>query len=546
MRDPDWPQGPVVASLRAEAQTASARIMVSVRSVIPTTFRTLAQPFRGPDGRYWAFAVPLLALLSFFYLFMASAGTFASLHGGQTNFYDRLAEGFRHGHLYIDELPSPALLAQPDPYDDACFFKNLWLWDAALYRGHYYVYWGPVPALLILLFKITTRYQGEVTDQWPTLLFMLGRLYAGTALIVGLARDVRLRLPVWLTSLAILVFGLASPTPFIVARPHVYEAGLAAGQCFLMCGLLAAFHGLVRPSRRITMFVVAGACWTLGFGSRVTMLIPIPLIIAATVLIVWARLDRSFKALWRNTLALSGVPAIGLFAHGLYNYLRFDAFTETGIAFQVTLQRYSFHSVFVVPNLVSYLFAQVKWSCEFPFVTSLKHRALFEWMQWPDGYLTFERVAGILVTASWCWLIVVAAYRPLEYLWRRWRAPHAVAHAAGSTLELWALLCSCAVLPAMIPALGLWEASMRYPGDVLSGILVICTLAAGWLLRRTEAARDMPTSASVRVLLIAMAVHTCFVGTFSGVASYEDPLKTINPTLFQTLSRALSVCSKQP
>jgi hypothetical protein len=520
--------------------------MPSLRSVIRRTCRTLAQPFQGPDGRYLAFAVPLLALLSFFYLFMASAGTYGPIGGGQTDFYHRLAEGFRHGHLYIDELPSPELLAQPDPYDDSCFFKNLWLWDAALYKGRYYVYWGPVPALLILLFKVTTRYQGEITDQWPTLLFMLGRLYAGAALILGLARHVRLRMPVWLTSVAILVFGLASPTPFIVARPHVYEAGLAAGQCFLMCGLLAVFLGLVRPQRRISMFVVAGGCWTLGFGSRATMLIPIPLMIAATVLIVWARMDRSFKALLKNTLAIGILPVVGLFLHGLYNYLRFDSFTQSGIVFQVTLQKYSFHRVFVVPNLVSYLFAPVKWSCQFPFVTSLKYRPLFEWMQWPDGYFTFERVAGILVTASWCWLVVVAAYRPLEYLWKRWRAPHAIEHAAVSTLELWALLCSLSILPAMIPALGLWEASMRYPGDVLAGVLMICTLSAGWLLRRIDASSETTFGVFVRVLLIAMAIHTCFVGVFSGVASYGDPLQTINPKMFQTLSRALSLCPTQP
>ena len=137
-------------------------------------------------------------------------------------------------------LPLPHCWRNPTPST-----HPIWLWDASLYKGRYYLYWGPVPALLLLLFKGIARYHGTIIDQWPTLLFMLGRLYAGAAIILRMSRYVRTRMPAWFVGLSILIFGLASPTPFIVARPHIYEACLAAGQCFLFWGLYAALCGII-------------------------------------------------------------------------------------------------------------------------------------------------------------------------------------------------------------------------------------------------------------------------------------------------------------
>src|SRR5580698_3527689 len=120
--------------------------------------------------RQGVWAVPVLAVVSLFYVFAASAGLFRDLPT-ETDYYNRLAEGFRHGHLYFDELPSPALLAKPDPF--ASENAGLWLWDASLYKGHYYMYWGPVPGLLLLAFKTLTSSHDRISDQWPTTLFTL-------------------------------------------------------------------------------------------------------------------------------------------------------------------------------------------------------------------------------------------------------------------------------------------------------------------------------------------------------------------------------------
>ncbi|HEY2733578.1 MAG TPA: hypothetical protein VGI70_06315, partial [Polyangiales bacterium] len=218
----------------------------------------------------------LLSLLSAYYAFVVTAGKFAVL-GWNTHYYDLAAEGFRLGHLYLPILPSPFLLASANPYNP--INRALWLWDTLLFDRHYYIYWGPVPALCLLLVKSLSGYRAVVADQWLVLAFMLGRLYAGAALILSVS-SASPRPPRWVLLLSIAIFALASPTPFVLARPLVYEASVASGQCFLFCGLLAGYWGLNRPRRQTLLFAIAGLCFGLSLGSRVTMLLVTPLMAA--------------------------------------------------------------------------------------------------------------------------------------------------------------------------------------------------------------------------------------------------------------------------
>jgi hypothetical protein len=515
--------------LKRAAPTLHASLVTARSAAV----RWLSSPHR----RHLLVALPLLLSISVFYEFMASSGTFRDLR--RQRHYSEMAEGFERGHLYIDRKPAARLLRQEDPFHPSN--KPLWIWDATLYRGHYYFYWGPVPALLLSAWKALTS-QALVSDQTLTVLFMLGRLYAGAALIIGLARQVRTREPAWLVGLAIGVFGLTSPIPFIIARPMVYEACLAAGQCFLFCGLALAFWGLVRPRRRTLAFVLAGVSWGLAIGSRVTMVIPVPLLIVATAAVVWWRFDRSRVKLLVNTLALGVPAALALGGYAWYNYARFDSFTEFGTTWQVSLQKFITNRVFIIPNIYSYLFAPLIKSCRFPFVMATRGRRLPDWIDWPQDYTTSELVGGLLLLSAWCWLMLVVVYRLLAaaatYLKRRpLDNPYAL-----TALDLWATVCSLATLLSIWPALGLWEASMRYPGDAIGGVAIATILAAFWLRRRADASGSRAVRVGARVAVISLAAHTIVVGALSGVASYGDPFKQNNPELYEKLRASWSLC----
>jgi hypothetical protein len=501
-------------------------------------------------GHQLACAVPLLLLISLVYTFLGSSGTWREVPG-RTDYYDRMAEGFRSGHLYILEAPAPQLLAQKDPYLDR--FVQLGVWDASLYDGHYYLYWGPVPALLLLAFKVITRHAETVTDQWLVLLFILGRLIAGTLVLLELSRLRRPPPPAWLLGLAIAVFGLAGPTPFTVTSPNVWEACLLSGQCFLLGGLWLALRGLLSAERRLPLFLLAGALWALAVGSRVTLILVVPSFVLLTVLLLGGRAWREARS-WPRVLSETlrpglalGLPvlaAIGGYAS--YNYARFGSVTDFGVDYQISYQWFWTHEAFLLPNVFSYLWGPLRWSCRFPFVFSVMHRPLSPLIHWPPGYQTWERVAGVLVMAPWCYLLLLWLWRSASFAWRGTR-PVGLPRAPGSSWpELWAIACSLAMLPAMVPALSLWEASMRYSGDALSGALIASSLAAFSLHARARASLSASRRTLAPLLLAALGAYTCLVGAFSGVVSYDDVFLFNNPALIHRLQAKLSFCAGAP
>src|SRR5262245_10472356 len=85
----------------------------------------------------------LIAVAALVYVFIVSAGRFVDWPQ-YLSYYNSLAEGFRSGHLRLSQEPSPELVAAPDPLDRAN--QKLWAGDASYFKGHFYIYWGPVPA----------------------------------------------------------------------------------------------------------------------------------------------------------------------------------------------------------------------------------------------------------------------------------------------------------------------------------------------------------------------------------------------------------------
>jgi hypothetical protein len=75
----------------------------------------------------------------------------------ETDHFNLLARGFLAGHLHLDGEPPAALLEAVNPYDPASRGDVEVLHDASLYRGKYYIYFGPVPVIsLFLPFTVLT------------------------------------------------------------------------------------------------------------------------------------------------------------------------------------------------------------------------------------------------------------------------------------------------------------------------------------------------------------------------------------------------------
>ncbi|MEY4581052.1 MAG: hypothetical protein RL701_5755, partial [Pseudomonadota bacterium] len=398
--------------------------------------------------------------------------------------------------------------------------------------------------LCLWVFKAITNTKAVIRDQWLVLFFMLMRLYAGSALIIAYARTQAPRLPGWALQLAILVFALASPTPYFLARPLIYEAAIAAGQAFVFCGLLAAYHGLIEPRKRTQRFVVAGCCFAAALGSRGSLIIVSPLLIAVTVLAAHRSAGYPKREVLRSLIAMGAPVAAALVMYLIYNKVRFDSFGEFGLKYQLTNPPFMSKKRFILPNIVSYLTSDVSFSCEFPFARLPTERKLTRLILWPGDYDAGdwergERTAGLLIATSICWLWLVWMWRGARNGLRAYVRPAPI---TLSTRELWLLGCAFSLMLALAPATRMWMANTRFVEDALGGILLGSIAAGFWLIERTRRSSFSITRALGPSLYAAFGVHTIVIGVCLGFTGYMDNFGHANPQLFEQLVHELSFC----
>lgn len=239
--------------------------------------------------------------------------------------YEYLVDGFFAGHTYLARAPAPELLALTDPYDPKINGQYR-VWDASLYRGKFYLYFGPTPALLTMLpYKLLT---GKHLPQWAaSALFAGAGLGAITLLLTGIRRRSFSSATPNQIFWAIMLVGHLSWLPVILRRSALWELPIIAAAALLGW----SFYFLWKFCRRDHLAVWAVAAGvTLGFllGARPTYLFSAGFI-ALLFTLPWERP----MSLARQSRRL--LPVLGpLFAGGvgllIYNYVRFGQLSEFG------------------------------------------------------------------------------------------------------------------------------------------------------------------------------------------------------------------------
>ncbi len=490
--------------------------------------------------------VLLLATVMWTYAYVCSAGKMGARWPAYMHFYDQQAEGFRQGHLYISEQPHPDLLKQSNPYDVA--HVKLWKSDASLYRGKYYMYWGPLPALLQAGAKAALQIDGMVGDQYLVFFFFSLCAVFGTILIGRVARRLFVAIPPVLVVAAVLAFAFANPVTHLLATGGVYQAAIAGGQACLLLGLLFAFdavwHDAEDPKLRRRL-LLAGTAWGLALACRVSVG---PAVVLLGLVTAWA--TGWGKGGWRRLLANGtwvGAPVV-LCSAGLlwYNKLRFDSWLNFGISLQLTTWKYSFSSDFIGANLYSYALRPFETGCEFPQVRQIWHppaTVLPDWIGIPKGYYLTEPLVGWLrvVPITWTGAVALAAAALAAWrLWRRQGAPEALVR--HRRVYVWCVACFTVLATATgFADLGLFLATMRYLGDVTNGLVLLGVLGAFTLYAKL---RKRALRVLVRALVIAGCVATVGFGLMLGFQGYIEHFERYNPSLRARLVQALSVCPK--
>ena len=495
----------------------------------------------------WLILTVLVIAIEAAYVFLISAGSFTDWPTWNTN-YDLQAEGYRAGHLYLPVEPAPELLAKQNPLDPAN--ESLWFWDATLHAGHYYLYWGPLPALALAATKVVFHVRKPIGDQYILFVFYSLYLVAGTLLINRIANRLFERTPLWLVILAVLVFAFSNPTPFMIATPGIYEAAIAGGQAFLVLGTLFACDAVFRGDAGATARrrqILAGVAFALGMATRVSIGPPVALIVLWTALSLRHGKDgvswrRALAVLVRITTPVALVTAALL----AYNKARFGAWLEFGTTSQLSTMRLRVQSEYVLPNLWSYLFRPLAVTCEFPFFTVIASARGFPvWLRPPPGYWTPEPLAGLFSASPMGWLVPVALVLAGHLLWSRWRGRKLEdcrpSLAAQQRTTLWFIASAFTLaLVTALPIAGQFIATMRYTADASAGIALL-TIWGGWTLY-AYAGEGTWQRRIVALGLLSLAAGTVVIGLLLGTQGYDDMLRNRNPALFESLHNLLSRC----
>jgi hypothetical protein len=339
------------------------------------------------------------------YIFFITAGTWGDWIA-TTAYYDKLAESFAAGRLWIEEKPDPALLALPNPYDPKARSGIPYPQDVSLYNGRFYLYFGPVPALILVFIKPFIG--GSIRDQYLVFGFMTGIFVLQASLISSVWRRFFFDIPSWLLLPGILVSGLISPFGWTLNLASVYNAAILSGQFFFLAGLCSAFSALKKPQISKGKLFLAGFFWFCAIGSRMTQVIPVGFMVM--MILIWFLRERRGAPLHFNpsaAIVFLGIPLLaGALWLGWYNWARFDSVFESGITYQlagVDLQKYQqelFSYRYIANNFFNYFLIKPSVDKKFPFLGPVKgvDESIIKFVDIPDIYFSQE-TAGLLYIA---------------------------------------------------------------------------------------------------------------------------------------------------
>jgi len=466
-------------------------------------------------------AAPLLAALAA----CAAAAFWTSESGaiwdGETksawHHYEYLAEGFMGGHTYLARAPDPELLRLRDPYDPAQNAGHA-LWDASLYQGRYYLYFGPAPALAMVCWRALT---GHMPAQR---LMVAAWAVAGLAALAFLLCGLRRRhfpgvSPAALGGILAVAFA-ASWIPVLLRRSAVWELPIVAGVACL-CWSVAFLWKFHDSGGRPLWALLGGASLALLVGCRVSQLFSAGLV-ALLFLVPPAGAAPGPRRRLPGFAAALGLVLGGL-GLLLYNRERFGSWLEFGQGYQLWgidfRGKHFFSPAFIPFSARTYLLSLPQFGPYFPFL----HPAWSE--RPPAGYMETEDIYGALFMMP----VLLAGFSACAWAWRLRRDPSARAAAVALAAAAGSSLLSALVL------FSFGGACSRYTAELLGGWTI--ATAAGLMLVFGGGPGRGARAAAIAASLWTLAC----VGLAS--AEYRGYMRETNPRAYGAVARLLNAPS---
>lgn len=462
--------------------------------------------------RYWL-SVPILILVTLIYVWFVSAGTWTTWISA-THLYDDLARGFRAGHLYLPVRVNQKVPPVSGLQDNSTGFKAQGPLDVSYFDGKYYLYWGPVPALVLLL--VHTFVARSVGDLQLTLGFLIGIFMLECLLAVVIWQRFFANLPRHILWASILLMGLASPATFLLDSTRgarIYEAAITGGQFFLLGGFIAVLTCL-SPNVSRWRLAVAGILWAFAIGTRLTLALPIGFMVLNAA---WWIVSANHWSLKSLTQLVPLILPFGVAAACLawYNWARFGSPLETGFSYQMTTNpAFQEHSgeliqpIFILQNFFNYFLNPFTLESEFPYFHAQYGNvaAIFPFYRLPAFYAS-QIVTGIVYTVPFLVFAAISLMLATDGFLRKRAGQPLIRNETRQLLDRMVLSLGSSVAASLAFLLSFFWVAERYVEDVMPALLMLATIGF-W--RGLQSVSNAPTArklyTGVGISLIAVSI----------------------------------------
>ncbi len=262
-------------------------------------------------------------------------------------YYSMQADAFLEGRLNIAQTPDQGLLMDMIPLE-----------------GHYYLQWGPFPAVLHLIPKLVGM---NLSDRVACMLVgcLISLVFLEIMLLLW-GRYYR-ALPKWVCRWFFFAFALGTPTAIVALRGTIYHESIAWAALFVLAGFLAFLRYLIDLSPRCAL--LAGIAIALATATRVTQVLYAAGLFGGIAWMLRARKQPLRMAL--RHLAIFSVPVVASVLLMLaYNQARFHSPWEYGLRYVPTVdaQKPPYRLNRVAENFRHYVLAPIRIRRDMPWL----------------------------------------------------------------------------------------------------------------------------------------------------------------------------------
>ena len=285
------------------------------------------------------------------------------------NIYEKYIDALSHGQVSLLDEPSQELISLENPYDmTQRIEKNVeYIWDVALYNNKYYVYFGILPMLLSLPFKM-------ITGKYLQLSY--GIWIFNVITIISLAKLIKLLYKKWFNNLSfnyliLALIGIISGSLIFwtTRTAFIYEFALTAGVACSTLGIYLLFKAIEKDKVDYKYLCLSATSLALAVACRPNHLL-VSLILIPILIKILKNNIKEKKDIAKLILVV-GIPylIVGI-SLMVYNYIRFDSIFEFGTNYQLTVNDMKSlqNRIFTIPTgLITQLFNLPTITTEFPF-----------------------------------------------------------------------------------------------------------------------------------------------------------------------------------